>query len=65
MEQKLAEGVVALCKVSGHSVVLVWAGSRGFAAGLGEEPGQAGCNMVPGPESHSLLVPAVHRIPSK
>lgn len=59
------EGGVALGKGSGHPVVLVGAGSRGFAAGLGEEPGQAGHNMVPGPGSHSPLVPAVRKIPSK
>lgn len=62
--QTSAEGGFALGKVSGHPVALMGAGSRGFAAGLGEEPGQAGCNMVPGPESHSLLVPAGHKIPS-
>lgn len=65
MEQKLAEGGVALGKVSGHLLVLVGAGSRGFAAGLREGPDQAGRNMVPGPGSHSPLVPAVHKIPSK
>lgn len=59
------EGGVVLGKESGHPVVLVEVGSRGFAAGLGEEPGQAGHNMVPGPESHNLLVPAVHKNPSK
>ena len=59
------EGGLALGKESGHPVVLVEAGSRGFAAGPGEEPGQAGCNMEPGPESHSLLAPAVHKTPSK
>lgn len=50
--------------VSGHPVVLLGAASRGFAAGLGEESGRAGRNMVPGPESHSLLVPAVRKSPS-
>ena len=65
VSQKLAEGGVALGKESGHLVVLVGAGSRGFAAGPGEEPGQAGRNTVPGPGSRSLLVPAVHMIPSK
>lgn len=64
VKQKMVEGGVALGKVSGHPVVLVGAGGREFVAGLGEEPGQAGCNMVPGPESHILLVPAVHKIPS-
>lgn len=63
-EQKKVEGGVALDKASGQ-VVLAEAGNKGFAAGLGEEPGQAGCNMVPDPESHSLLVPVVHKIPSK
>lgn len=63
-EQKLAQGGVALGKVSGHPVVPVGAVSRGFAAGLDEEPGQAGRNTVPGPESHNLLLPAVHKIPS-
>lgn len=62
--QKLAEGGVAQGKESGHPVVLVGAGSRGFAAGSDEEPGQAGHNTVPGPGSCSLLVPAVHKIPS-
>lgn len=65
VEQKSAVGGVALGKVSGHPVVLLGAGSRGFAAGLGEEPGQAGRNTVLGPESHMLRVPAVHKIPSK
>ena len=65
VSQKLAEGGVALGKESGHLVVLVGAGSRGFAAGPGEEPGLAGRNTVPGPGSHSLLVPAVRMIPSK
>lgn len=63
-EQTMVEGGVALDKASGP-VVLEEAGNRGFAAGLGEEPGQAGHNMVPGPGSHSLLVPVVHKIPSK
>lgn len=65
VEQKSAEGGVAPGKVSGHPVVLVGAGSRGFAAGLGEETDQVGHNMVPGPGSHSPRVPAVHKIPSK
>lgn len=65
MVQKLAEGGVALCTASGYPLVQVGSGCRGFAAGLGEEPGLAGRNMAPGPESHSLLVPAVHKIPSK
>lgn len=64
VDQKLAEGGVALGKVSGHQVVPVGAGSKGFAADLGEDPGLADCNMVPGLERHSLLVPAVHKIPS-
>lgn len=64
MVQKLAEGGVALCTASGYPLVQVGSGCRGFAAGLGEEPGLAGRNMAPGPESHSLLVPAVHKIPS-
>lgn len=61
----MAEGGVVLGKESGHLVVPVKVGSRGSAAGLGEEPGQVGHNMVPDPESRSLLVPAVHKIPSK
>lgn len=65
VKQKSVEGGVALGKESDHLVVLVGAGSRGFAAGLGGEPGLAGHNMVPGPGSHSLLVPAVHKIPSE
>lgn len=64
VEQKSVEGGVALGKEFAHLAVLVGAGSRGFAAGLGEEPGQVGRNTVPGPESHILLVPAVRRIPS-
>lgn len=64
VEQKMVEGGTVLGKVSGHPAVLVGAGGKGFAAGLGEVPGRAGCNMVPGPESHSLLVPAVRKIPS-
>lgn len=64
VDQKLAEGGVALGKVSGHQAVPVGAGSKGFVADLGEEPGLADCNMVLGPESHSLLVPAVRKIPS-
>lgn len=62
--QTLVEGVAALGKLPGHLVVLVGAGSRGFVAGSGEDPDRAGRNKVPGPESHSLLVPAAHRIPS-
>lgn len=62
-EQKKVEGGVVLGKVSGL-VVQVEVGSRGFAADLGGVPGQAGHNMEPGPESHSLLVPVVHKIPS-
>lgn len=58
------EDGVALGKELGHPVVLVEAGNRGLAAGLGEEPGQAGHNKVPGPGIHSLLVPADHKIPS-
>lgn len=65
VQQRLAEGGVVLGKESGHLVALVKVGSRGSAAGLGEEPGQVGHNMVPDPESRSLLVPAVHKIPSK
>lgn len=58
------EHEVALGKESGHSVVLVEIGSRGFA-GLGEELGQAGHNMVPGLGKHSSLDPVVHKNPSK
>lgn len=61
--QKKVQGESALGKVSGL-VVLVKAESRGFAAGLGEKPGQSGCNTALGPESHSLLVPVAHMIPS-
>lgn len=64
VEQKKVEGVVALDKAPGP-VVLEEAGYRGFAAGLGEELGQTGRNTVPGPGSCSLLVPVVHKIPSK
>lgn len=59
------EGGVALGKKSGHPVVLVEAGNRGFAAGLGEEPGQAARSTVLGLGNRSFLVPAVHKIPSK
>lgn len=65
VERKSVEGGFALGKGSGCPVVLVGAVGRSFAAGSGEEPGQAGRNMVPGPESHSLLVPAVRKIPSE
>lgn len=63
-EQKKVEDGVALDKASGL-VVPTEAGNMWFAAGLGEKPDQAGHNMVPGPESYSLLVPVVHKIPSK
>lgn len=64
VEQKSAVGGTGLGKVPGHPVVLLGAGNRGSAAGLGEEPDQAVHNMVPGPESHILPVPAVRKIPS-
>ncbi len=64
VEQMLAEDGVALDKELGHPVVLAEAGGMGLA-GLGEESGQAGHNTVPGPGIHSLLVPAVHKIPSE
>lgn len=63
--QKLVEGGAALDMMSVRPVVLVGAGCRAPAAGLGEEPGQAGRSMVSGSETHNLLVPAVHRIPSE
>lgn len=62
--QNLAAGGAALGKVSGHPAVLVGAGCRGFAAGSGEEPGLAARSRVPVPGGRSLLVPAVHKIPS-
>lgn len=65
VKQKSVQGGFALGKVPGPPVVLVGSGSKGSAAGSGEEPGRVGCNTVPGPESHSLLVPAVHKIPSE
>ena len=64
-EQKLAQGGVALGKVSDHLVFPEGSASRGSAAGLDEEAGRAGRSTVPGPERHSLLVPAVRMIPSK
>lgn len=64
VEQKSVEDGVALGKDLGHLVVLAEAGSTGLAVGLGEGPGQAGHNKVPGPGIHSLLVPAVHKSPS-
>lgn len=63
-QQKTAEGGVAPGKESGRPVVLEGAGCTGFAAGLGGELGRVAHNMAPGPGSRSLLVPAVHKIPS-
>lgn len=64
VKQTLVEGVVALGKMSGHQVVQVVAGSMAFVADRGEDPVLAGHNRVPGLETHSFLVPAVHKIPS-
>lgn len=64
-EQNLAEGGVAPGTVSVHQVVQAGAERRAVVADLGEDPGQAGHNTAPDPESHNLLVPAVHKIPSK
>lgn len=65
VQQQTVEGAVDLDKESDHPVVLAEVGSKGFAAGLGEELGQADHNMVPGPGNHNLLVPAVHKNQSK
>lgn len=65
VEQTLVEDGAVPGKVTVRQVVQVLAGSTGFAADLGEETGPAGYNMVPGPESRSLLVPVDHKIPSK
>lgn len=65
VEQKLAEDGPVLCMVTAHRVVRVLAGCTVFVADLGEKFGLADCSMVPGPESHILQVPAVHRNPSK
>lgn len=62
--QKLAEGGVALGKVFGRQVVQMGFGNMGFAADLDEDLDLVGHNMVTGLESHSLLVPVVHKIPS-
>lgn len=63
--QQLVEGAVVLGKETGHPVVLVEIGSRGFAAGLDEQPGQVGHNTESDPGDHRLLVPVVHKNPSK
>lgn len=64
VKQHLAEGGLGRGKELGHPAVLAEVGSKGFAAGLGEDPGQAGHNTVPGPGSHSLPAPAAHKNPS-
>lgn len=63
--QNLAEGGVALGKVSGQAVGLVEAGYKGFVAGSGEGPGLTAHNMGLGLGGHNLLVPVVHMSPSK
>lgn len=63
VELKL-EGGTALGKGTACQVVQVWAEGKGIVVDLDEEPGLAGCNTVPGPENHTLLVPAVHMYPS-
>lgn len=65
VQQQLVEGVVVLGKLSAHPVALLGAERKGSAAGPDEDPGQVGHNTVPGPESHILLVPVVHRTPSE
>lgn len=50
--------------VTGRRVVQVEAVNMWFVADLGEGPGLVGHKRVPGPESHSLLLPAGHKIPS-
>lgn len=61
-EGQMLEGVAALGKELGLQAVLVGAGNRGFVEN--GDFGQAGHNRVSGSESHSLLVLAVHKIPS-
>lgn len=61
-EGQMLEGVAALGKEPDLQAVLAGAGYRGFDEN--EDLGQAGHNRVSGSESHSLLVPAVRKIPS-
>lgn len=61
-EGQMLEGVAALGKEPDLQAVLAGAGNRGFVER--EDLGQAGYNRVFGFESHSFLVPAVHKIPS-
>lgn len=61
-EGQMPEGAAALGKVPALQAVLAGAGSREFA--VSEDLGRAAHNKVSGSESYSLLVPAVHKIPS-
>lgn len=61
-EGRMLEGVAALGKMPGLLVVQVEAENRGFV--VSEDLGQVGHSKVSGFESHSPLVPVVHRIPS-
>lgn len=56
------KGAAAQGKVADLQAVLAGAGNKGFV--VNEDLGQAGHNKVSGSESHSLLVPAAHKIPS-
>lgn len=58
------EGGTAEGRVSDHPAVREVPGGRALAAGLGVKPGPVGCSRALGPEAHSLLVPAVHKIAS-
>lgn len=60
VEGEIAQGMATVFQAG-----QVEAGSKGIVADFDEEPDLAGCNMVPGPESHNLLVPVGHKIPSK
>lgn len=59
------EGGAALGKETVCQVVQVWAAGKGIVVDSDEEPGLAGCNIGPGPENHTPLVPAVHKYPSE
>lgn len=61
-EDQMLEGVAALDKVPDLQVVLAVAGNRVFV--VSEDLGQADHNKVFDSENYSLLVPAVHKIPS-
>lgn len=64
-EQKLVEDGAALGKMFGYLAVQEGAESMALAVDLDEDPGLADHSMGPDLENHILLVPAVHRSPSK